>query len=211
MIPVPNHLRRLAVDAQERKGFVCFSLCCPCGSETFFLEQNDLSPKEKAAERNRSKALLRFYESCPYGFTYSYDDEGLHYWRFLSALGAKGEREEVFIPPAPLTPLFAVVRCRCPLCGETNTVFDSRLHGYDAVTSSDPPVPGGEATYFRLRTKHPVRLQVEIENDPSLEAFNNNSGLAFTEQQYADAFTWIIIRGISSAGKKVKLFDCETA
>jgi hypothetical protein len=64
---------------------------------------------------------------------------------------------------------------------------------------------------FKQKGKKEWLLQIKIENDESLELFNENTGLDFDEKQYSNAFSWIIIYGTDSKGKKIKLFEVETA
>ncbi|MBR0198979.1 MAG: hypothetical protein IJQ42_02280 [Oscillospiraceae bacterium] len=211
MIPIPTHLREMAENADGHGEKLRFFLRCPCGETLFTLEESDLSPKEKAAERAHEKAVKTLFSDCPYGLSLTYDGENFHYWKHLSEAKENGEKEEIPVPPGPQFTLHTVVRCRCSSCGRSSVLFDSRLHGYDAVTAEEPEAAQEDALFFRQRTKNPVRLQIEIENDPDLDTFRANTGLDFDEEQYADAFSWITIRSVSPLGKKKVLFEYETA
>lgn len=211
MVPIPTHLREMAAEAEEFGEKLRFFLRCPCGETLFTLEESDLPPKEKAAERAHEKAVKTLFSDCPYGLSLTYDGKGVHYWKHLSEAKENGEKEEIPVPPGPQFTLHTVVRCRCSSCGRSSVLFDSRLHGYDAVTAEDPLEAQDDVLFFRQRTRKPVRLQIEIENDPDLESFRTNTDLDFDEEQYAEAFSWITIRIVFPLGKKKVLFEYESA
>lgn len=211
MIPIPTHLREMAENTEGHGEKLRFFLRCPCGETLFTLEESDLSPKEKAAERAHEKAVKALFSDCPFGCSLTHDEEGVHYWRHLTEARGDGAKEEIPVPPRPQFTLHTVVRCRCSSCGRSSVLFDSRLHGYDAVTAEEPAEAQEDVLYFRQRTRKPVRLQVETENDPDLESFRANTDLDFDEEQYAEAFSWITIRSVSPLGKKKVLFEYETA
>jgi len=50
-----------------------------------------------------------------------------------------------------------------------------------------------------------------VENDESLEAFKENTGLDFTEDQYSDSFSWMAVYKMDDNGKKTKIIGFETA
>lgn len=79
------------------------------------------------------------------------------------------------------------------------------------MTSEKEPNVLAYQPLFKQKGSQSYRIIIKIENDPSHEEFNSQSGLAFDEQQYSDSFSWIVIYGIDGGGKKKKLFDCETA
>ena len=211
MVPIPTHLREMAAEAEEFGEKLRFFLRCPCGETLFTLEESDLPPKEKAAERAHEKAVKALFSDCPYGLSLTYDGKGVHYWKHLAEAKDNGEKEEIPVPLGLQFTLHTVVRCRCSSCGRSSVLFDSRLHGYDAVTAKEPAEAQDDVLYFRQRTRNPVRLHVEIENDPDLETFRANTDLDFDEDQYAEAFSWITIRSVSPLGKKKVLFEYETA
>ena len=211
MVPIPTHLREMAAEAEEFGEKLRFFLRCPCGETLFTLEESDLPPKEKAAERAHEKAVKALFSDCPYGLSLTYDGKGVHYWKHLSEAKENGEKEEIPVPPGPQFTLHTVVRCRCSSCGRSSVLFDGRLHGYDAVTAKEPAEAQDDVLYFRQRTRNPVRLQIEIENDPDLDSFHANTDLDFDEDQYAESFSWITIRSVSPLGGKKVLFEYETA
>ena len=97
----------------------------------------------------------------------------------------------------------AVVKAVCCGCGAEYTLFDSRLHGYDAVISDHrdalPPLPA-----FRQLNLLAAPLSIHIENDAAPDEFPD-------EQEHANAFAWITITGRFGRFRKKVLFDRETA
>ena len=84
MIPIPTHLREMAENADGHGEKLRFFLRCPCGETLFTLEESDLSPKEKAAERAHEKAVKTLFsrqffmlpgggKPLPYAFRYEGD------------------------------------------------------------------------------------------------------------------------------------------
>ena len=61
MIPIPTHLREMAENADGHGEKLRFFLRCPCGETLFSLEESNLSPKEKAAERAHEKAVKTLF------------------------------------------------------------------------------------------------------------------------------------------------------
>lgn len=97
----------------------------------------------------------------------------------------------------------AVVKAVCCGCGAEYTLFDSRLHGYDAVISNHrdalpPPLA------FRQLNLLAAPLSIHLENDAAPDEFPD-------EQERANAFDWITITGRFGRFRKKVLFDRETA
>ena len=93
-------------------------------------------------------------------------------------------------------------RICCGCCAEY-TLFDSRLHGYDAVISGHldaPPPP----LAFRQLNLLAAPLSIRLENDAAPDEFPD-------EQERANAFDWINITGRFGRFRKKVLFDRETA
>ena len=60
-------------------------------------------------------------------------------------------------------------------------------------------------------SKKSYEIVIVIENDPSLEAFNENSNERYSYEFYSNAFYSIRVYGIDENGRKRMLFDAETA
>ena len=141
------------------------------------------------------------------------DEDGtFHHWKLYEPeKGLNGKREEVFIPDPPYFSGIEVIKAKCLNCEKEHVIFDSRIHGYDAMTGEKDRKTMEYEPHFKLKCKEAVSLEVKIENDESLEEFKDNTALNFTEEQYSDAFGWIAVYRINSNGKKAKIFDSETA
>ena len=104
-----------------------------------------------------------------------------------------------------------VIKARCPICGNEIVLFDNRSCGYDGLTEDHTEEYMAYQPHFKLKGSSPVRIEVTIENDPSLDAFREATGMDCTEEYYSNAFSWIQIHGINEEGKRKKFFDSETA
>ena len=141
------------------------------------------------------------------------DEDGtLHHWKLYEpSKGLKGRHEEVFLPDRPYFSGIVVIKSKCIKCEKEYLLFDSRMHGYDGMTNEKDQAAIEYEPHFKLKCKEAVSLEVKVENDESLEKFQDNTDLGFTEEQFSDAFSWIIIYRINNNGKKAKIFDWETA
>ena len=105
----------------------------------------------------------------------------------------------------------AIIKIRCNECGAERVIFDERYHGYNAVTSEDDSGAVEYQDSFVLICDDAVAVQMKVENDASLDEFNENTGLDFSEEQYSNAFSWITIYKLNDKGKATEIFEVETA
>lgn len=105
----------------------------------------------------------------------------------------------------------AIIKMKCSDCGTERVIFDERYHGYNAVTSESDIAAVECQENFVLMFDDVIALQVKVENDASLEEFNENTGLDFSEEQYSNAFSWITIYKLNDKGKATDIFEVETA
>lgn len=105
----------------------------------------------------------------------------------------------------------AIIKIKCSECGAKRVIFDERYHGYSAVTSESNIATVESQEDFALMFDDAVAVQVKVENDASLDEFNENTGLDFSEEQYSNAFSWITIYKLNDKGKATEIFDEETA
>lgn len=100
----------------------------------------------------------------------------------------------------------------CVECKEEYVLFDNRYHGYDGKTGEETDNQAfSYVPNFRQKLKQPAAFEVKIENDSSLEEFNQNAGLNYDMEDYSDAFSWFSLYAIDPSNKKRKIFDYETA
>ncbi len=204
MIPIPDYLNNIAEFEKSTGNWVTFSLRCSCGCRTFLVYENCLTQEEQRLTAPYWDALRSL---CAYPSTMTVDGDGTrHYWRILSRDGL--EREEVILPPEPVCACVSTVKVGCSACGREYMVFDSRLHGYDGMTSEKSKEELEYQPQFRQKCRAPVAIRIKVENDVSLEEFNANTSLNFDEKAYSNAFSWI---AIYNRDKKRKLFEFETA
>lgn len=210
MVPIPDYLAHISIHDKSKDNLTTFSLRCPCGNNTFFFYENVLTPEEKKEIRPYYDALHYLYGRDGYGSRMTVDENGTrHLWKLLNRDGS--EKEEVFLPPKPFYAGVTVIKVKCASCGQEHILFNSRIHGYDGMTSEKEPDVLAYQPLFKQKGRQSSRIIIKIKNDPSYEEFNSQPGLAFDEQQYSNSFSWIVIYGIDGGGKKKKLFDCETA
>lgn len=208
-MPVPAYLKHLAVDATEHKTWTAFSLVCLCGCRRFHLYKNDYTSGEKKVIKPYFKAVEDYYYKPKHIY---YDENGvLHDEREV----APGVYREAVIPPAPFFSTVKVYKALCASCGVEHLLFDNRYHGYDGMTAQGQSEELlSYQPHFRQikrRDGEAVGLLVKAENDETYLQFCENTALGFTEAQYADAFSWICVYTVDTAGKKRKVLDIETA
>ena len=207
MVPIPKYLVKNStlIRHKDNKAVVAFQ--CDCGSNTFVVARNKLTRAERELLKPYCDALENWLFS--HGSFSTKDENGLvHYWKRLS--DDRNDVVEVYIPPEPPFATVTVLKAKCTSCGKEHILFDSRINGYDAMTSEDRDdteyVP-----HYNSYSKKQYNLEICIENDESLEEFIEATGIKESEEFYSDAFSWIAIYGIDENQKRRKLFDLETA
>ncbi len=211
-VPIPNYLKHIATLDKQQKTWAHFSIKCTCGCDKFFVYQNCLNKEEKALEKPYNHAMWEIYVSDKPRKRTVDEDGKVHYWRLFEPLkGLEGAHEELIVPDCPFFLMIKVIKIKCVDCEKEHLVFDNRIHGYDGMTGEHTQETLEYNPHFKLKCKDIVSLQIKIENDESFEEFQKNTDLGFTEDQYSDSFSWIVIYKIDKKGKKTKIFDCETA
>ena len=211
MIPVPEYLKGLASEESRKGTWLTFSVKCTCGNQHFIVFKNCQTKQEQEQMKPYNDALVDSVSGC-WASTCTHDEDGtLHYWKLYTPLGLKGPKKEVFIPEAPPFAFVEVVKIVCSSCGKEHTLFDSRVHGYDGMISENQSAKMGYQPTFKKKCRTPVAIRVKIENDPTLDAFRENSGLDADELTYSNGFGWIGIYVTNSDGKSKKIFEFETA
>lgn len=210
-IPVPAYLKHLAVPEKQQNTWVHFRVRCTCGCERFAVYQNTLTREEKLLERPYYDALTRLCTGGGASMCTRDEDGTLHHWKLYEPeKGLQERHEEIVVPEQPYFSSVVVIQLRCSACGAEHLLFDSRVHGYDGVTGETSPETMDYTPHFRVKCAD-TAVAVKVENDPCLEEFREHTGLELTEAQYADAFSWIVVYRINEKGKKVKIFEQETA
>lgn len=207
MALVPEHLAKNACNISAKPGEVSFGVRCTCGCDTFYMYENYLSVEEKAELERYGKELVKVLKPGR-KYTVTKDPDGaVHHWRICWPFGKK---KEVFPPKAPDFDELNVLKAECSVCGEMILLFDSRLHGYDAVTCSEYR-SADYVPQFKRKKKTAVRLEIRLENDLSFENFQECAGKKFTADEYSEAFASITIVSVDENGKRGKVYEAETA
>ena len=206
MIPIPKYLKPYA-ELKKGKNYTTavFSMKCSCGNEVFNVLVNYLTPDEK-------KALQLYYDiinQLTGPFTKRGEDGNPEVlWRTEDGEMVSYESLQ------PLKPYYAginVLKAKCPVCGEEILLFDNRICGYDGVTEEHTEERMSYEPHFKQKGKTSIKIEITIENDPSLDAFKDATGIDCKEDFYSEAFSWIVIHGIDPTGKKKKIYENETA
>lgn len=204
MIPVPNYLKQYASEKNQKSSRIFFRLKCTCGCETFFVPEKVYTKEEKE--------LIKEYES-------KIPDTS---WHILC-----GERDSdcnvrwyirrffifkkyIEFPDQPSFMSVKVIKVNCSQCQKEIIVFDNRYHGYDGMISDNKE----EKNYtpkFKENDSISYKIEITIENDVSLDEFNERTGEEHSYEFYSNAFSWIKICRIDANGKKKILCDEETA
>ena len=200
----PFHLRLLSAEARQRGEVLTLRLVCPCGGGLFRLEEAAMHPEERREFDAYWSANRQMLEKCwavrshrePSGRTV------LQYRRW--PLG----RWHTMDVPLPLPSAYRrAVRGTCCACGRIHLIFDSALHGYDAVCGElaaaaedawQPPwreLPLPEGT---------VAVEAELVRDVPEEELRGLS-----PEECANAFG--CIRLCSLDGQRRVLFEHESA
>ena len=184
-------------------------MICLCGCERFHVLVNKFTASEKMEYDRYWEEYQKVYKGGYSTMCTREDDGTVRHWKLVFP----GIRIEVFPPKIP--PFATVIswRAKCSACGKEHLIFDNRIHGYDGIFCSD----GKDKEYIPqyaqriFRDKAPRRIEITTENDPTLEAFRENTGIKCEYDSYSNAFSWISVSVIDEANKKTKLFDIETA
>ena len=140
-----------------------------------------------------------------------FDEQGrAHTWRLLSPQGLDGPKEDVIIPDKPFFSGITRITVKCAQCGTEQVLFDSRFHGYDGIIQSPTPEELAYQPTMKQRRGGPIALQVKTEHTETPESILeiDRSDLAPTD--WTNAFDWIIVYKMAN-GRRIKIFECETA
>lgn len=205
-VPIPHYLKDIAILEKQKDTWVHFYIKCSCGSDRFLVYENYLNKEEKALEKPYYDKLTEIYCSNSPRITTKDENGKIHYWKAL-----EDSKEEIVIPEKPYFSGITVIKAKCADCGKEHLIFDSRIHGYDGITSEETKEAMDYEPHFRSKCKGIVSLSLKIENSESFEEFSEDFDLGFNEEQYSNAFSWLMIYKTDEKGKKTKIFDYETA
>ena len=209
MIPVPHYLKNNSKIIKHNKSNIQLSFICDCGCDTFSLYENDYTIEESKIIHSYEEEFSKIFKGS-WDYTITRDDNGkLHHWRLYTPLGLYGFKKEVFPPQEPFFAFIKIVKVKCSHCQKEHILFDNRIHGYDGVFNKNTEDIMNYHSLFKQKYDN-VRIEIKIENDPSLDVFIENTGIECNENQYSNAYGWISICAINHSKKRKIVYECET-
>lgn len=219
---LPPYLAEIAGKCTRKPHQILFRLRCPCGNDTF--EAKKAKTNFGADEEERWKKYWKRYRFLPIFELIGETEQttGRNYWRGVTWFGIRIGK---YYASEKVDANYLVVRIRCPDCGKETVLFDSRRNGYDAVANvfdakergeeiviSDEPPKGEKSPVFRKLCPGVDRcaFKVKIVNDLTPEEFFDDFGEGATDEDYANAFTRIVIQSEIDGRTKTRV-DEETA
>jgi hypothetical protein len=204
MIPTLDYLKQYAIEQKQIGNQLSFKLKCLCGCETFTILERNYT--------NDEKRLIKEYENkIPYTGLHSIygglDSNGKPY-SYIKILGIF--KKYITFPQTPAFMDVNVMKSTCSQCQKEIILFDSRYYGYEGMMSNDIEAKK-YIPHFKQSGHNLYGIEVTVENEPSLEIFNNVSNKQCSLEFYSNSFSWIRIHGLDENGKKKLLYDFETA
>lgn len=203
---MPPHLEEVAQNIKRTKDSVTFDVQCKCGCKHFHIYEHVYSEDEQQQIEAHEQEIIRLTKG--YQITYTKDAEGKgHWWRKKFPFF----RQEFEMPKQPWFYGLEAWKLKCVDCGQEYVLFDSRLHGYDAVAANDVSeelrkyVPVYQVK--KVQNKQDMCIQVKIINDLAYEEFCQE--VATDETLYANAFGSIEVWVVDSAGHKTGILSAE--
>lgn len=203
MIPTPDYLKQYAIEQKQKGNQLSFKLKCSCGCETFtILEKNYTNDEKRLISEYENKIPYTGWHSIYGGL----DANGKPY-SYIKILGIF--KKYITFPQMPMFIEVNVVKATCSQCQKEIVLFDSRYYGYEGMMSDDVEAKK-YIPHFKPISRKLYSIEVSIENEPSLEAFNEVLKKQSSLEFYSNSFSWICIRGLDANGKKKILYDFET-
>ena len=204
MIPVPNYIKQYATDHKQKGNRLSFHVQCSCGCNRFALLEKSYTNDEKRLIKEYEDSLPNTGWHSVYG---GVDSSGKPY-HYIKILGIF--KKHIVFPDAPVFMDIHVLKAMCSQCRKEIVLFDSRHHGYDGMRADDAEAAKYHP-HFKPRDGKLYEIEVTVENDPSLDAFNEAMGEQCSSDVYSNSFCWIGIKGTDENGRKKVLFDFESA
>lgn len=204
MIPIPDYLKQYALEQTQKDNRLSFKLRCSCGCETFSVLGKNYTKDENILVKEYKENIPNTRWHSIYG---GVDSSGKPY-SFIKILGIF--KKQITFPQTPVFMEIDVIKAVCSQCQKEIVIFDSRYYGYDGMTSNDEEAKK-YILHFKQRDHKLYGIKVSIENEPSLEAFNEVLNEHYSLEFYSNSFSRISIHGLDEKGKQKLLYDFETA
>lgn len=204
MIPTPDYLKQYATEQKQKGNQLSFKLKCSCGCDTFTI-------LEKIYTHDEKRLISEYENKIPntgWHSIYGGLDSNKKPCSYIKILGIF--KKHITFPQTPVFMKVNVIKATCSQCQKEIVLFDSRYYGYEGMMSNDAEAKK-YIPHFKPKGPKLHGIEVTIENEPSLEAFNEVWNEPCSLAFYSNSFSWIRIRGLDEKGKKLLLFDFETA
>lgn len=204
MIPIPDYLKQYASELQQKGSGISFKLRCTCGCKSFVV-------LDKSYTEDKKRLIKEYEDSCPDVGWHSIhggigpDGKPCHYIKILGLF-----RKNIAFPEAPACMNINAVKACCAQCSSEIILFDNRYHGYDGMIS-DYDEEREYILHFSQKSSEICKLEIVVENAPSIESFCENTEEQCSHAFYSNAFSRITIYTVNEDGRKKQLYDFETA
>ena len=178
--------------------------------DTFSLYENTFTVEEsKIIHLYEEKFTKTFKEIETY--TITRDDNGkLHHWKLYTPFGIHGFKKEIYPPQEPFFASIKLIKVKCSCCKKDHILFDNRIHGYDGTFNEVAEDVINYKPLFK-QMYNDARIEIKVENDPSLDDFIKNTGIECNENQYSNAYGYISIYTINHSNKRKIAYEFETS
>ncbi|MBQ4601844.1 MAG: hypothetical protein IJB24_03190 [Clostridia bacterium] len=204
MIPVPEYLKQYASENKQKGNSLSFKLKCTCGCESFTIFEKDYTDNEKQLITQYENKIPDTGSHPIYG---GIDSDGNPY-SYIKILGIF--KKHIEFPQPPGFMWIDVIKAVCSHCQSEIVLFDNRCYGYDGMTV-DNEVEKNYICHFRQRDNTSYGIWITVENEPSLEEFNEMMNQQCSLEFYSNSYSRIRIHGFDENGKKKLLYGFETA
>lgn len=218
MEKIPKHIRMLAYNHTQKKDAVLFHLRCTCGNDTFQVAKGQSAAGKRA--NAEWEHYWKKYKWIPI-FSFCSATEQKSGKQYIYGRSFLGIRIGKFYTDELHGKDFFLIKIACAKCQKEHVIFDSRVHGYDALAEREDAkryasrsafkTPEKEKISFRSLCKGQVcalkmMIRYSVPREELLDAF----GVNMTEDTYANAFSWIEICAVID-GKEHLVWNFETA
>ena len=202
---IPDYLSQNAEKINERENCIDFCLKCQCGNKLFRLAKNTVDKEKNDFDKywNSIKVPILSIGS-------KLDKNKKKYYYGITFLGIHVGK--YYDDELPIIDNTIIIKAKCSHCGKIFIVFDNRKYGYDAVVEKNK-IPSNaliDDKFDFLWSKLSSDVLIKVENSLNVSDFLNEFGPLYTDVDYSNAFTNIIIYNVIN-GKKRKFFENETA
>ncbi len=204
----PHQFDQIADSVEVRGNKIAFRLKCVCGGKLFTVAACRTRDDNNPFDRYWCSLKLPVFSVC----SATEKETGKAYFYGKTFFGIHIGKYYADDMPAS-DPSVTVAKVKCAECGKEYVLFDSRIHGYDAVANQSEGRRGTEslpqALHFQWE-QTPAEMQVSIDYAMSLSELSEEFEQTVGEEDLLNAFSGIEIFRIVGKKKK-RWFSEETA